>query len=599
MRPPAHLAAISTLFALFHSTHAAPFNFFAEEIAIENDAFLHHSVRDIEIQDDSQLSPGISKRNFDAAGNGITFPTTAQPLSLGQSYVFKFITANPVNWDTITVDLYFVQDQQYFVTNLVQIDPSEALDPRNALAASIPVTIPVSVGTGSLYIVKIYGKDKGTGLVFSLPDSSSFSIVNPYGGEWNHPATSDVWFTGRTSVLNFVLGSQFVTAQTMRLEATGITFDRTVPIVQSIPITPSMTLGFPSTLSLNIPICFDASLAFYVRFVPNDGPFASPANRSLGALSQGYSLPSDTFILYTSALLTNYNLLLNITLPTLPTPLKSNTITSLFISTPVTLTWRYMIPKPGVSNWNVDLYSCGDTSAHFAGMRVLTGSAVTQFTWTPDQTVPAGLYYFRVWGYASGSVVTDQVDAVSQISGVFTVVNPVMAPVLKITALAAPNWNLGCRANVTWNVTQTTTGTDILGWEIDLYQNSKSFKFVQTLTNTSSLPANTTWTLVQIPLNIPTGFDYFVRVRALLDPLLYPNQDVGNITSWFKINQAPPVASRNSTVANFAENVQRPSGNGTSGQQTGNPNPFPNRGEVGVSVAYALGLVGMVFAFTL
>ncbi|KAJ3014852.1 UNVERIFIED_CONTAM: hypothetical protein HDU68_000106 [Siphonaria sp. JEL0065] len=138
----------------------------------------------IETENDAVQLVSLGERNFDAKGNGITFPTTVQPLSLGQSYVFRFMTGATVQWDTISVDLYLIAGQEYFVTNLVRIDPAEVLEPMNPLSGLIPVTIPTTVGTGPLYIVKIHGVDKKTNQVFYLPDSSYFPIINPNAGEF-------------------------------------------------------------------------------------------------------------------------------------------------------------------------------------------------------------------------------------------------------------------------------------------------------------------------------------------------------------------------------------------------------------------------------
>ncbi|ORY46812.1 hypothetical protein BCR33DRAFT_715240 [Rhizoclosmatium globosum] len=519
---------------------AAPTRFLPDTIPTENDA---------------SQSLTVARRNFDTAGNGITFPLSNQPLSIGQSYVFRFMTGANVNiqWDTITVDLYLMEKQQYFIQTLVQIDPSEVFDPLNPYTGNIPVTIPTTVGTGPLYVVKIYGINKITNTTFLLPDSSYFPIVNPYGGSWNHPSSSDIWYTGRTTVINFVLGSAFSRANTMRLEAGADVLGRLFTIIPSIPITPSMTFGAPSTLSFNVPITFNLSQAFYVRLAPNDGIYATTLNSSSGALSNGFSLPSAIFTIFPSYVLSNYNVQINITTPSQPNVPKTYTPLTSYVSSPITFSWRYN-QKPGVSNWNIDLYSAGDSSQLYMGARILSASSLTTFTWTPDTTIPAGMYYVRIWGFADGAVVSDQVDPISSISGVFMIVNPVLSPILRLTALAASGWSAGCLANVTWNVTQIAGGTNVLGWIVDLYQQSYSSKFITTLTPTP-LSSNLSWALVNVPVdNVKVASDYFVRVRAVLDQSLYPGQDIGNITyTTFSIGPAPPVSKRNQTIANFSK----------------------------------------------
>ncbi|KAI8616618.1 hypothetical protein BC830DRAFT_187886 [Chytriomyces sp. MP71] len=50
----------------------------------------------------------LARRSVDANGNGVTFPTTAIPLTMGKSYVCTFVTGSQISWDTISVDLYNV-----------------------------------------------------------------------------------------------------------------------------------------------------------------------------------------------------------------------------------------------------------------------------------------------------------------------------------------------------------------------------------------------------------------------------------------------------------------------------------------------------------
>ncbi|KAI9328417.1 hypothetical protein BDR26DRAFT_874066 [Obelidium mucronatum] len=303
---------------------------------------------------------------------------------------------------------------EHFITKLARIDPSQALEPLNVYSGTIPVTIPVNVGTGPLYFVRIYGLDKTTGSMFYLPDSSYFPIVNPYSGKWNHPAYSDSWVSGRTTLLNFILGEPFSTATTMRLEATGETMDKILIVNSSIPITEAMKGGVATTLSLSVPIPLDFSLNFYARLIPNDGPFASP--KSIGAIGSpflGFSLPTimlaSNLQCFQSAVISNFNLQINITTPPQTTPV--------FINNNITFTWKYTIPKPVVPSWNIDLYSGGDRSSMYMGKRLRSDLKATTYKWSIDEDIPSGLYFVRVWGYdTDGLKKMAEVDPISQIS---------------------------------------------------------------------------------------------------------------------------------------------------------------------------------------
>ncbi|KAI8616620.1 hypothetical protein BC830DRAFT_1117221 [Chytriomyces sp. MP71] len=130
-----------------------------------------------------------------------------------------------------------------------------------------------------------------------------------------------------------------------------------------------------------------------------------------------------------------------------------------------------------------------------------------------------------------------------------------------------------------------------MGWTIDLYKNSLPYKLLQTLTPTPLSP-DTTWTLVNIPASLVLSNDYSVRLRAVLDPNAYPNQDVGSVTPFFKVLASPADQKTWNTtcIALFPGNA-KPTvksagvatnavtrGNQTrgAGAQPGNPNPFGN-----------------------
>ncbi|KAJ3014853.1 UNVERIFIED_CONTAM: hypothetical protein HDU68_000107, partial [Siphonaria sp. JEL0065] len=55
-------------------------------------------------------------------------------------------------------------------------------------------------------------------------------------------------------------------------------------------------------------------------------------------------------------------------------PVKAGTVLSVNSSSTLVFSWRYGL-KPGVSMWNVDLYSGGDTSLLYTGTRLVTANA--------------------------------------------------------------------------------------------------------------------------------------------------------------------------------------------------------------------------------
>ncbi|KAJ3351776.1 hypothetical protein HDU83_008678 [Entophlyctis luteolus] len=512
----------------------------------------------------------LRARSFDSEGDGIVFPNSLEPLELGQTYVCTFLTGAQVQWGTLSLDLYMSAGTNYFISNVVKVDPSEVINPMNPLSGAIPFTAPASLGSGPLFFFRLYGFNNITQQQFYIPDSSYFSLMNPLSGTWNHPVNSDVW---------------------MRLELAGANLNQILNIVPNITITPSMTSGSPALLSLNVPVTLltgqvwpsmlevtdSERKAYFVRLVPNNGVYSSSLNTSVGAITRGFSLPSAQFTIFQSGALSAQQLSMTITLANTGSPISQTFQPVVFVGASVSLAWKWTGTAVGIA-WNIDLYSTVTSSSIFTGKRLQTALSPTQYKWSVDQSIPSGLYFLRIWGYPAGTASTSTVDPVSTISGVFTIMNPISAPIINLKVLAANPWNLGCRANVTWSITQQNGGS-VQGWAIDLYQNTCSFsaaiatqptrvpvlinahtppsladapKFVTTLT-ALPLDPSSTWYIVDVPLTLPNSAasDYFVRVRAVLDQTLYPGQDIGNITTYFKILAAPPVAQRNATIANF------------------------------------------------
>ncbi|KAJ3199048.1 hypothetical protein HDU82_000769, partial [Entophlyctis luteolus] len=110
-----------------------------------------------------------------------------------------------------------------------------------------------------------------------------------------------------------------------------------------------------------------------------------------------------------------------------------------FVGASVSLAWKWTGTAVGIA-WNIDLYSTVTSSSIFTGKRLQTALSPTQYKWSVDQSIPSGLYFLRIWGYPAGTASTSTVDPVSTISGVFTIVNPISAPIINLKVLAANPW---------------------------------------------------------------------------------------------------------------------------------------------------------------
>ncbi|KAI8833600.1 hypothetical protein BJ741DRAFT_611598 [Chytriomyces cf. hyalinus JEL632] len=546
---------------------------------------------------DSGMSVGLAERSVDHDGNGITFPTTMIPLVQGQSYVCTFVTGSPVQWGTISIDLYNVADDEYFLTNIARIDASQALNPINPLTGSIPFTVPTSVGTGPLYVFKVSGVDLATGNTVTLPRSSLFSITNPYAGTIDHPSSRDIWYTGQNVRIEFSLGNAFTIsgASTLRVEMASSDYSEVYTVLASSPITAAMLSGAPATIFFNVPSSFKKATSYFVRLSPNDGTFGKAPSSKPGLLSSTLSLPSPAFTIFASGgALQNSYLTINVTTADQTVPQPQSQPIETYAGSLLKFSWNYAW-KPPVLLWNIDLYSVGESSASFTGTNLvenIANSKENAFEWTIGDSIPSGAYYVRIWGISQGAS-SEGTAPISAVSVVFTVTNSATQPALKFSALAANPWNAGCRANVTWTITTQAGSVPLNGWVIDLLRNSLPYKLVQTLTP-DPLPSITQWTLVRIPEDLVISNDYYIRVRAILDTSSYPNQDVGSLTPFFKV-LAPPTDRRtlNTTcIAQFpgtprvtvtAKSVSTTARSGANRTRTSvklegnsNPNPFGN-----------------------
>ncbi|KAJ3205280.1 Transmembrane protein 50A, partial [Dinochytrium kinnereticum] len=300
-----------------------------------------------ELDDEDMYGPasGLSQRQklerriIDANGNGITFPTTNTPLTIGTTYTARFVTAQAWNWTSIRLDLYTIASEERFITNLNTVDASRIVNPMS-LQGEIPFTLASSVGTGAVYVLRISGTDRRTGLPLILPRSEVFSIVDPNAGQWVYPNSDTVLYTGRTITLNFTLGRPFMSATRVRIEISSAVMPNSMVIVNSIPL--DFTNKY-TTVSWNIPPYFKKGQFYFLRVLPNDGPYSTISDATTGV---GLSLPSAGFTLFENSVFNQKEL----TITALPSVVQTGSQTNI----------RYSYSGTSrVSRWNIDLFSAG------------------------------------------------------------------------------------------------------------------------------------------------------------------------------------------------------------------------------------------------
>ncbi|KAI9364486.1 hypothetical protein DFJ73DRAFT_420317 [Zopfochytrium polystomum] len=409
------------------------------------------------------------RRNLDVNGNGITFPSANSPLSAGD-YVLQFTTRDVWNWSTIYVDLYTTAGGQVLIANLVTMDYIVALDPMNPTQGRIPFTITSDFGTGPMYLIKVHSSDRTSGDPIKLPDSEIVSIVDGSAGVWNQPNSTSVWFTGQSVNLNFTLGAMFGMYSSMRLELASAALGYVYTVMDNIPVDPN-ALNPPAgyrIVPFVIPVSFRLNQFYYVRLVPTDGLQSSSKFRQASSGLSTFSLPSASFTIFESSVLSTS--LLNLTLDQQSATTSQPATLTAGLSASFTWSW---VGTGKVATWYLDLYSVGQTTQLFTGQRIanVSGSA-TKFSWPIPSALNDGMYFVRLYGWTSpGAPVGDPASAISK---VFFIKNPKVEPIFSMLAYTAQPWSIGCLANITWKAQTVGNDVTINGWQIDLYKNTRS-----------------------------------------------------------------------------------------------------------------------------
>ncbi|KAJ3094903.1 hypothetical protein HDU97_007454, partial [Phlyctochytrium planicorne] len=417
----------------------------------------------------SRAQERLLKRIIDANGNGITYPTTFTPLTMGASYTCKFVTGQAWAWTSIRLDLYTLAGGERFVASLNSVEASKVINSMTN-QGEIPFTITESMGTGSAYFLRISGTDSKTGYPLVLPNSEVFAINNPSSGEWYYPNSQTVLYTGRMVTLNFTVGKPFMSATNVRVEISSAILPKSLVIVNSV----NLDFSKPYlTVPWSIPPYFKKSQFYFLRILPNDGPNAATADGSAGT---GLSLPSQGFVSdilrhlkkanQTSQSFTLFeNSVFNqkeLTINTLPSVIATNTSTLIKYS---------YVGTQKVSKWNIDLFSSGPYSKFLLGVTIGVSTSSSQYNWTVSNDLPAGTYFLRIYGFRDSDTITPDVDPVSRMSDVFTIVNTQQGPNITINGFSAAPWTKGAKANVTFAYKK---GDDVSvnGIIIDLYKNT-------------------------------------------------------------------------------------------------------------------------------
>ncbi|KAI8851140.1 hypothetical protein BC829DRAFT_387432 [Chytridium lagenaria] len=469
----------------------------------------------------------LEKRIIDANGNGITFPTTNTPLTFGVTYRARFVTAAMWNWTAIRLDLYTIAAEERFVANLNTVDAAQAIN-EMSLQGEIPFTLSTNVGTGAVYVLRISGTDRRTGLPLVLPRSEVFSIIDPNAGSWVYPDSSTVLYSGRTIKLNFTLGRPFMSSTMVRVEISAAVLPKSMVIINSIPVNFTNTY---TTIDWHIPPYFQKGQFYFLRVLPNDGPSAAISDANSGV---GLSLPSQGFTLFENSVFNQKEL----TFTSIPSIAETGSQTTI----------RYTYTGTSkVSRWNVDLISAGPASKFPLGLTIGVSTSSSSFAWNVSQELPSGMYFLRIYGFKDSDKISPDVDPVSRMSDAFTITNTASGPDLRISAAAATPFTKGGRANVTFLIQRKADNVSVNGFVIDLLKNTSPYKYLQQLTP-EVLPPNTTWTLINVPTTLINAFDYFVRVRAIIDGNTFSGHDVGAMTSQFQVKDPEPNVRNASTV---------------------------------------------------
>ncbi|KAJ3149136.1 hypothetical protein HK101_002091 [Irineochytrium annulatum] len=348
---------------------------------------------------------------------GVTFPLTSSVVVPNVQYTATFQLAQTNNWTAVSLNLWLMQEKEYFVTQLRPQLPVQNIINAATLQGSIVFDVTAEVcGTGPIYFMKVEGVD-GVGATYDLPNSQLFPIFDPSAGSWSSPAPSTTLHAGRTVTLSYKLSSQFNQVKTVRIELAAATMKQSFIILDNVPVTPNAQ---SNEIVWNVPIVFLTGSFYYFRVIPNDGPDSFSDNTEAGLPVTGFSLPS-------------FGMNLQQNVPSIQNPFINVTAPNATVTTGrlYNITWTYS-GSGTVSNWFVDLYTVGPASANYTSGRIanITDGSMS-FRWNATRTTYwDGLYYLRVYGYMDGTPVAPDVDPISGVSGWFNVVNPGWEPVL-------------------------------------------------------------------------------------------------------------------------------------------------------------------------
>ncbi|KAJ3415559.1 hypothetical protein HDV05_004610 [Chytridiales sp. JEL 0842] len=521
----------------------------------------------------------LAARNVDSKGNGIYFPVTAIPVFPGSINV-RFVTGVPWNWTTIYIDLYNKAGKQYFVRQLAAVDAFNVLDSSKKFG-TVPVFISDDLPVGPNYILKIWGYDQYSGEKISIPDSEIFAVQKRDLGEFRTPINTTVWYSGRNTVAQFKLGSQLMTATTVRLEITSTDLGFSYVVADNIRVTNTSNTVW-TNVTFNIPSCFKLAQTYYLLVAANNGPFSSVNNRRTpGELRRGLYLASQPFTLFENSILSIYPLSINILTPT---PMQVNSTAQ--------FNWQWIRDRQVINTWYVDLYTAGEESRFFTGRRIAeVYSPNMALTWLIPSDLNTGVYFIRVYGYKAGDERNPDADPYSSISTVFTIQNRVTDPGIVMKHLTPPSswWN-SAHVNVSWIVESNPQNITIQGFHVDLFKNTAPYKRIATLTP-EPVGAERTWTIIKAPAVMINSVDYQVRARAVL-PERFPMIDSGAISSMFSvvakpagttfgtpekpINWVPPPPPPPSATGTRSSTIRPTNGAGTGG--AGNTNIGWNAG---------------------
>ncbi|KAJ3413904.1 hypothetical protein HDV05_007346 [Chytridiales sp. JEL 0842] len=516
----------------------------------------HHSYDD----EDSGFHHLLLRRGLDAQGNGVLVPSSRSGWTVGEFGVVRFMREEMKageEWEMVQMDLYSVAGGQYYYTTLAVVEPSLVFTEADKRVGQWKFNISDAFHLGPRYIVKVFGHEKGTGKMISLPDSEIFQITMPGNGAIITPTADTVWYTGRDVDVQVQLGDAFLSASSVRVELTAAEMDYTYILVPSIPIN-SLSTKRLLNATFNLPVSFRKGQTYFLSVAANDGPEASERVPFPGGMSSGLIIPSTSFTIIESSVLTAPPLIL--TLP--PTPLTINST--------ATLSWSFHpnTQVQPVSKWFVDIYTVHPRSPFFTGLRLgeIPGSGEKKFQFKVPSDWVAGAYFFRVYGTPLDAQVA---DPLSVLSTVFGVVNVEREPNVKLDLKVPGNWWSGAFVNVSWSLVSKAEDVVVAGYSLELYKNTLPYKLLTTL-NQAPLSANTSFNVIQAPKGLIKANDYQLRLKLHLGAP-YRDVDLGFLSSAFNVIDPPPAATApGSTASNpITIDSSKNGGSGGSGGSNG------------------------------